>query len=106
VLEPLGLAWRAVDRRTIQITTLAKAQSEFQLEVYRIAADAKIDGEQLAARVNALAAAAGGESLEGGAVAYDAESRVLLIRQPAAVHRRLVAELSDVLAPAASTKPS
>jgi hypothetical protein len=93
VLGPLGLAWRAVDHRTVEITTLTKVDAEPQLDVYRVAENASVDAAELSARIQALS----GNSQPAAAVAYDAESRVLLVRQPAAAHRRMVAEMGDVL---------
>jgi hypothetical protein len=93
VLEPLGLAWRAVDRRAIEITTRTKIDSEPVLEFYRIKADAAASGDQVTQRVASLAGNGGGSH----AVFYDADSRTLLTRLPAAAHRRIVSELGDVL---------
>ncbi len=104
VLEPLGLGWRAVGRNTIEITTLTRIREELLLEVYRVAADTSVDAEQLVARVQSLAGdganppATADLRQAAGAVFYDADSRVLLVRQSAAVHRKLVAELHDLLA--------
>jgi hypothetical protein len=104
VLEPLGLGWRAVGRNTIEITTLTKIREEQLLEIYRVAEDASVDAEQLVARVQSLAGD-GGNPQAAGAVFYDADSRVLLVRQPAAAHRKLIAELHDLLvAPAAAAQ--
>jgi hypothetical protein len=93
VLGPLGLAWRAVDQRAIEITTQAKAASESMVEFYRVKADAGVDGEQLKRRVASLT----GDSDGSHGVFYDADSRALLTRLPAPVHRRIVSELRDVL---------
>ncbi len=103
VLEPLGLGWRAVGRNTIEITTLAKIRSEQVFEVYRISPSATLNAEQLIARVQSFSAsdakppATADLRQAAAAIAYDAESRVLLVRQPAAIHRQLVAETRDVL---------
>jgi hypothetical protein len=93
VLEPMGLAWRAVDRRAIEITTRAKVDSASMLECYRLKADAAASGDQVMKHIEALAGDGGGAH----AVFYDAESRTLLIRLPAAAHRRIVSELGDHL---------
>jgi hypothetical protein len=97
VLEPLGLGWRAVDRNTIELTTLARVRTEPQLELYEIAPNASINAEALIARVQSLAPATADQQVTP-AIVYDAKSRVLLVRQPAALQRRLVAELGDILA--------
>jgi hypothetical protein len=97
VLEPLGLGWRAVGRNTIEITTLTKIREESLLEVYRVAADASVDAGELVARVESLAGDDANQK-PTRAVYYDPESRVLLVRQPAAAHRKLIAEMRDLLA--------
>jgi hypothetical protein len=93
VLEPLGLSWRAVDGRTIQITTREKVRCEPQVEIYRVASGAS--GEQLFAKITELAAA--NEPASAPAMAYDAASQLLLVRQPAAVQRQIVAAMSAAL---------
>ena len=98
VLTPLGLAWRAVDHRTIEITTAAKVAAEPMLETYRLADGAAVNGDALVARVRALMV--GGGNSEG--IVVDEQSQLLSVRQGAAVHRKLIREMADVLAPPAS----
>jgi hypothetical protein len=90
-LAPLGLGWRAVDGRTIEMTSLGKIRTEPQLAIYRLTSSssgaAAMSGDDLLARVAAAAEAEGAAA--GGAAYYDAAHRVLLVRQPAAVQRRL-----------------
>jgi hypothetical protein len=89
VLAPLGLAWRAVDHGTIEITTAAKVDAEPMLETYRLAEDAAANGEGPVGRVTALT---DDDNAEG--IVYDDHSRVLLVRQPAAVHRKIIREFA------------
>jgi hypothetical protein len=95
VLQPLGLAWRAVDRRTIEITTLEKVAREPQLEVYRIKPDASATPDSVNERIAKLQAA--GEPVSGTAVVFEPQARLLLVRQPAAVQRQIVATMGDLL---------
>lgn len=90
-LAPLGLGWRAVDGRTIEITSLAKIRTEPQLAIYRLASSSSVGDSVNAADLrDRVAAAAQADGAAGsGATFYDAEHRVLLVRQPAAVQRRL-----------------
>jgi hypothetical protein len=95
VLQPLGLAWRAADHRTIEITTLEKATREPQLEVFRVKPGITATAEELAARIAKLQVA--GEPVPGTAVVFEPQVRLLLVRQPAAVQRQIVATMGDVL---------
>jgi hypothetical protein len=92
VLHPLGLGWRAADRRTIELTSAVKASVEPQLELYRLGAEAALTPEQLDAKLSELGAAADGAA-SGNSSVYDAQHRVLLVRYPAAVQRLLAAWL-------------
>jgi len=95
VLTPLGLAWRAVDRRTIEITSADKADAEPQLDVYRLAANAKIDTDELTAKLAEWTAAAKDDEANSSSAIYDADHRILLVRQPAAVQRAVAHRLSE-----------
>jgi hypothetical protein len=95
VLQPLGLAWRAADHRTIEITMLQKATREPQLEVFRVKPGVTTTAEQLAARIAKLQVA--GEPIPGTAAVFEPQARLLLVRQPAAVQRQIVATMGDVL---------
>jgi hypothetical protein len=92
VLAPLGLAWRAVDRGAIEITTAAKVAGEPVLEVYGVSEAA--DGEALVAGVRALTV--GGDAR---GILFDDAADVLMVCQPAAVHRKIVAEFAASLRP-------
>ena len=85
VLNPLGLAWRAVDAGTIEITTSDKIAREPEVWVYRLDDKAPADSAQLLQRVN---------DQEAAAAFYDAEHRVLLLRAPAKVQREVRAEFA------------
>jgi hypothetical protein len=88
VLAPLGLGWHAVDGRTIEITAMAKLAAQPELAVYPLAAGGNIESAELLAQVGRLAGENGGR--EGAASAiFDAEHRVLMVRQPASVQLAL-----------------
>jgi hypothetical protein len=93
-LTPLQLGWRAIDGRTIEITTLDKIRSEPQLALYRIAAGATAKPDQVLKQVARLAEA-GGAAGADAAVFYDAEHRVLMVRQPAPVQAHVTAWLRE-----------
>ena len=97
VLEPLGLAWRPAGARAIQITSLGKVRTEPVVEIYRLADSSSATAQELAQQVGQLAAADGEGSASKAAVAvkYDAASRVLLVRAPASVQRRLSVNLRE-----------
>ncbi len=100
VLAPLGLGWRAVDHRTLEITTAAKVATEPMLELYRVAEGTVGNGEDLVARVRGLT-----DRPDANGIVFDAASRVLLVRQPAAVQRKVVRELAGILiAPSAAAR--
>jgi hypothetical protein len=82
VLEPLGLGWRTVDSRTIEITSLATLRTQPVLELYRL----ESDGADVLARVKQLEVEAGASA---GAGVYDAKRRVLIVRAPSAIQARL-----------------
>jgi hypothetical protein len=88
VLAPLGLGWRAIDGRTIEITTHDKVQIERVAELYRLNATAPRDE----AAVISKAKTAG---LGDGVAFYDATNRVLLVRAPASVQRALAEKLTS-----------
>ena len=88
ILEPLGLAWRPIDRRTIEITTLEKAASAPLVEIYRLNPDALAAIDNLIGQLDQVAAAAGPHANSGEmANILNAEHSLLLVRQPALVQR-------------------
>jgi hypothetical protein len=102
VLEPLGLCWRAVDPRTIQITSRDAAARQPEVEVYRLNKDANANPEQLMARLKDAAAA--NDSPTSSAIIFQPITRLLLVRQPPAVHRQIVATMGDLLEQAKADK--
>lgn len=100
VLGTLGLGWRAIDDRTVQITTLARVQDEQVVEVYRVGSETAIDAAELESRLQQAKDEV--EQNEGSSeavpafVAYDEAAHVLLVRQPASAHRRMVSALREM----------
>jgi hypothetical protein len=99
VLTPLGLAWRAIDARTIEITSLEKDRLQPETAFYRLAPDAKVDAKSISDKVDQIAAATADEVAAPPAAAvasdYDAAHRLLMVRLPAAAHRRFAAWLAE-----------
>jgi hypothetical protein len=90
VLKPLGLGWRAVDAHTVEITSLDKMRTEPVVELYRVAAGATTTGAELLEQVRRLGSEAGADAQSATmAVFYDEAHRVLMVRQGAAVQRRV-----------------
>jgi len=88
VLTPLGLAWRPIDKRTIEITSLEKANSAPLVEIYRLNPDALAAVENLAGELDQVAAAAGASASEMANVLLE-EHSVLIARQPATGQRAI-----------------
>ncbi|WP_428305298.1 hypothetical protein [Lacipirellula sp.] len=94
VLEPLGLAWRPVDKRTIEITSLDKAAAEPMIAVYRLSAEQLATVEELEQHLKTFAESAG-VNAPGVANIVDGEHTLLLARQPALIHREIAAWLAN-----------
>lgn len=88
VLEPLGLAWRAVDGPALQITSAAVSHADQQVQIYRIAEGSTLDAQQAAKRAAQIASDLGGDATgdDAAVIAHPSEPLILL-RQPAPVHR-------------------
>ncbi len=98
VLEPLGLAWRAVDGKTIQITTLDAASRVRQIEFYPVTEPLLAQYADHDALVTALVNQAKTQATGDTAtidVALDEPSDRLIVRAPAAVQRHLTAWLAS-----------
>ena len=102
VLEPLGLAWRALDGNTLQITTASLVRTDPQLEIYPLTSyrgrtagqpmgEAELDRLRRLVERHHGASTARAES----AVILDPVSKALLVRQPASVQRRIVEWLDE-----------
>jgi hypothetical protein len=104
VLTPLGLAWRPIDKRTIEITTLEKGASAPLLEIYRLNREALAGVDDLVTQMNKLAASdENARNAPHGAVILDGEHGLLLVRQPATIQRQIAASLSKMGLLASST---
>lgn len=95
VLTPLGLAWRAIDKRTIEITTQEKAATAPVVEIYRLRPEALGNGEDLAEEVNEIAASAGSPAEAQTATVVDAAHGLLIVRQPATIQRAIAIWLAE-----------
>ena len=96
LLEPLGLAWRAVDAATLQVTTQKAAAARLELEFYPVG---KLPAGQspaaLIERIKAgLPGAAWGEGGQGGVIYFDPPSQCLIVLQLQPLQRTLEALLN------------
>jgi hypothetical protein len=100
IFEPLGLAWWAVDGRTIQITTTDALDTIERTEFYVISKELrdKFDSQEtfLQALQSELQQHVGGKAGDTPAQFHvDAPSGRLIVRSAPAVHRYLAARLSS-----------
>jgi hypothetical protein len=95
VLTPLGLAWRPIDKRTIEVTTQDKAATAPVVEIYRLSPEALGNGEDLAEEVNKIAASAGSPAEAQTATIVDAAHGLLIVRQPATIQRAIAVWLAE-----------
>ena len=93
VLAPLGLAWRPVDARTIEITSRAKVESEPAVEIYLLATIA--DATQVAMLFEQSFHAIGAVNETATVKAIDGARGILLARLPAAAQRELCRALAE-----------
>ena len=95
LLEPLGLAWRAVDSNTLQITTQKAIAARMELEFYPVGK--LLAGQPPAALIEriktVLPGATWGEG--GGAIYFDPPSQCLIVLQSQPVQRALEALLAE-----------
>jgi hypothetical protein len=94
VLTPLGLAWRPIDKLTIEITTLEKAAAAPLLEIYRLDPDALAEIENLTGELDQVALAAGATAGAGMSNALIGEHALLVSRQPAIAQRAIAKYLA------------
>jgi len=91
VLEPIGLAWRAADSKTVQIVTHAEAQRRLELELYAVARrantpfDPKHWPDKLRASVDKGSWAGSGGA---GVVVYDELGSHLIVLQTQSLQER------------------
>ena len=103
VLTPLGLAWRPIDKRTIEITTLEKAASEPLLEIYRLNPEALAGVDDLVGQLEQLTAAdENAQNAHFAAIILNDEHSLLMVRQPAPLQRQIAAHLAEMQLLAAS----
>jgi len=91
LLEPLGLAWRAVDANTLQITTRKTVVARMELEFYPVAK--LLAGQPPPALIEQIKAslqgAAWGDGGGAGVIHYDPSSRCLIVLQSQPVQMAL-----------------
>ena len=97
LLEPLGLAWRAVDANTLQVSTQKAVDARMELEFYPLG---KLPAGQtptaLIERIKAgLHGAAWGEGGAGGAIYFDLPSQCLIVLQSQPVQRAIEGTLAE-----------
>ena len=95
LLEPLGLAWRAVDANTLQVTTQKAVAARMELEFYPVAK--RLAGQPPAALIEriktGLPGAAWGEG-GGGMIYFDPPSQCLIVLQSQPVQMAIEALLA------------
>ena len=82
LLEPLGLAWRAVDANTLQVTTRKTVATRMELEFYPVAR--LLAGQPAAALIERIKTALPGAAWDGaaaGAIYFDPPSQCLIVLQ-------------------------
>jgi hypothetical protein len=101
LLEPLGLAWRAVDAGTLQVTTQKAVAARMELEFYPVGRRPGVAAapagqpptaliEQIKAQFPGAAWGAG-----GGVIDYDPPSQCLLVLQSQPLQRAIEAWLAE-----------
>lgn len=98
LLLPLGLTWRAVDARTLQITTIEEAERLRTVEFYPVADLVRSEAGGASVLVATLKARLSGQLGQSTAddcqFVIDAGSGYLLVRANAGIHRVLAAHLA------------
>lgn len=97
-LDPLGLSYRIVDGRTLQVTTRQALEDQLELEFYRVAdlLGGQMSGEMLVERLKGEVAAATWDDAGGAGIMYfDAPSACLLVLQTQAVQIELEGKLDE-----------
>jgi hypothetical protein len=90
LLRPLGLGFRAIDSRTLQVSTQKDLDHSLQWEIYPIGKllSVELTGAQLIAITKQAVAPSSWAS--HGQIFYDAPSKALIVSQSPAVHAALV----------------
>lgn len=88
LLRPLGLAWRALDARTVQVSTQAALDDTMELEFYPVAPllDGLVTGQTLSEQIcNRIAGPTWSDAGGPGVIRYDPKARCLIVRHNQAV---------------------
>ena len=97
LLDPLGLAWRAVDANTLQITTQKALAARMELEFYPVGQ--LLAGQPPAALIERikteLRGAVWGDGGAGGVLYFDPPSKCLIVLQSQPVQVAIEALLAD-----------
>ncbi len=97
ILDPLGLAWRAVSAEAIEITSVEKDHQQPQLQLYCLQPSAPKNNSDLPKKIRALLSkdSVDDSSAAANTVIYDPTGQVLAILAPAAGHRHIERWLSQ-----------
>ncbi len=88
LLRPLGLAWRALDARTVQVSTQAALDDTMELDFYPVAPllDGLVTGQTLTEQIcNRIAGPTWSDAGGPGVIRYDPKARCLIVRHNQAV---------------------
>ncbi|HEY1066668.1 MAG TPA: hypothetical protein VGE52_11185, partial [Pirellulales bacterium] len=96
LLDPLGLAYRAIDQQTLQITSRNALLEQFDLEAYKISdlVPDKFPLDDFLAKLQALIEPGSWGEFNPGAVVYDAQSGTMFVRH----HQIAQGQIEDWLA--------
>ncbi len=98
LLRPLGLAWRALDARTIHVSTQAAVDEAMELEFYPVAPllDGLVTGPTLIEQIcTRIAGPTWSDAGGPGVIRFDAASRHLIVRHNQAVQAAVERLLGD-----------
>jgi hypothetical protein len=93
-----GLTWRAIDEKTIEITTPTGAAKQMDVEFYPVeglAADAESSKRLITEIESKVAAKTWGEGPDQGVIRYDAPSKTLIVRAPQRTQAQVEVLLAD-----------
>lgn len=93
-VEPLGLTWRVIDEKTIEVTSPAKVEQTAEIEFYRLPVSVADNPEQFVANLRQQVAPdrwfpSGGE----GRIVFDRPSGFLIVQQAQPIQREVAAYL-------------
>ena len=95
-VEPLGLTWRVIDEKTIEVTSPSKVEETAEIEFYRLPASVAGNPEQFVANLRQQVAPdrwfhSGGE----GRIVFDRPSGFLIVQQAQPIQREVAAYLQQ-----------